>query len=213
MQNSAGKLRALALVAAVAVLSLASAPAVHANTTELLVEGDGWVPFYFSSTSSSWVYYDPTQPSPPFNSPPLDPNNHVDFTFTLSAPAFLNVTDAYLPGDQFDVKITGGPYVGIHDLGDTTVVPFTNTPNVYNDFSSAFGNSDFSHGHFELGPGTYDVTGTAIATPSVSGQAGIELVAATPLPATWTMLLMGLAGIGFAASRRSTRDRSATATV
>jgi PEP-CTERM motif-containing protein len=49
---------------------------------------------------------------------------------------------------------------------------------------------------------------TAISTANFSVSVG-----AVPLPSTWTMLLIGLAGVGFAASRRTTKQNTSAIAV
>jgi hypothetical protein len=130
-----------------------------------------------------------------------------EFQFDLTTTAELKVTDGYLDGDQFDItinKVDQGP-----TSTPTNDGTFINTNNIAN-WDVAFASDKFSHAFYILGPGEYDVTGTVLLSPNGSGAAALEVVAATPLPSTWLMLLGGFAGLGFFSYRGTKKISSGT---
>jgi len=167
--------------AVLACATLALALAGGTARADTLVIGGGWDPFFFGDVGSSFS---------------------TDFTFT--GPADFRVTDAYLDGDQFDITINGV------DQGPTST-PVNDGTTFSNDYDAAFASPLFSHGSYELGPGTYLVTGTVVLSPYGGGGAAAELVAATPLPSTWTMLIAGFIGLGFLGYRRTKKGSAALA--
>jgi hypothetical protein len=195
MQNFTVRCRST-MLAAVTLIAASAAQAAVVN--EPITVNSGWHPFYFGDVGSPWLDF-------------ASPSDSVNFTFTLAGPATLNVTDAFMSGDQFNVVISNG-------FGGNTsppVLAVCTGPGACSqgsftfDFDAAFADPNFSHGQYSLGPGTYGVTGTVILSPIANfgiSQAAVELTA-TPLPPSWTMLLIGLAGVGFAASRRSKGSR------
>jgi PEP-CTERM motif len=68
-----------------------------------------------------------------------------------------------------------------------------------------------------LGPGFDDTPVSLVLTANQSGGPGSAISASltntssVPEPATWVMLALGFAGLGYAAVRRSVKDRSALA--
>jgi hypothetical protein len=171
------------LAAGVALAVAMAAGAAQASTP--LVLDAGWSQFSFGGVASSFS---------------------TDYSFTLAGPAVLKVTDAYLDGDQFDITINGV------DQGPTST-PVNDGTTVDSDFDAAFASPKFSHAAYNLGAGTYDVTGTVVQSPYGGGGAGIELsspVAGVPEPATWGMMILGFLGLG-AALRTGRRSQVATA--
>jgi hypothetical protein len=75
-------------------------------------------------------------------------------------------------------------------------------------FSSAAYTASFTD---ELGPGTYyaEITGT-VNVPRL-GVGGSVTTSSIPEPSTWMMLALGFAGLGYAAVRRSAKDKAALA--
>jgi hypothetical protein len=63
----------------------------------------------------------------------------------------------------------------------------------------------------KLGPGTYyeEITGT-VNVP-VLGVGGTVTTSSVPEPSTWVMLALGFAGLGYAAVRRSAKDKAVLA--
>ncbi len=150
------------------------------------------------------------------NNNTLDPNfgTSLTFTFTIGAglQGTLTVVDAGFAGDTFVVR-NGGAF-----LGNTSGVPTTNfltAANVGTDFNVALADpNDFSQGVFVLGPGTYSITGSLLAsvlfddnvTPLDATVGGINLsVVPVPDAPALPTLLAGLGVLGLVASRRRVR--------
>jgi hypothetical protein len=203
-------LGAWAFAGAVALAAASGSPASAATVdvpigvgapadTIPLTYSQGWTGFFYGSTpGSSWFVTGAAAVE------------FVDFTFTLTSAADLDVTDLYLPGTQFQVSID--------DLTtNTTVTRDTSAPGTgpscFGVPATCFVDPDISHGQFLLGPGQYIVTGIANLTPNGAGQGALELVDATPIPTTWAMMLGGLLALGFGLYYRPKNSRSVVAGV
>jgi hypothetical protein len=183
------------LLAAVALVALASAPARAQSVPDPITVGSGWQTFLFGDT----VFFPDFQDAD---------GNTLDITFTLTAPTVLRVTDGFFDGDQFDVDIFNDT-THKFTLGATST-PVSDGAFIGDNWSGAFFTDPrFSHRAFLLGPGTYDVTGFVIQSPFGAGQGALEL-GAVPEPATWAVMLTGFAGLGLAL-RRSRRKLALTA--
>ena len=155
-----------------------------------------------------------TPPSPPSPTPPLPVdgtwtlfcwagtgslNNEGAFTFTGSAT--LEVTDAFIDGDQFEV-LDGGVSIG------STSVP-TDTGSFEGDPDLAFADPDFSSGAFALGGGSHSITLRTIAT-ATGFPDGCGFLRAVPLSApamprgAAAVLMLALAAAGYLVLRRRT---------
>ncbi len=140
-----------------------------------------WTTFFFEGDGSTLVDVD---------------TNDTSYTFSLSAPTLLKITDAFVIGDVFQLTINGvlqdptGPF----DLDG----PFTDDPDV------AYAGTTYSHAGYLLGPGDYTVTGIALLSPTGGGGAFIQLAGAVPEPATWGLMIAGFGLVGVAARRRRT---------
>ena len=176
------------LLAAVALTALAGASA----KADTLTEGGGWSTFYFLGQGS------------PFQD---ISGNPLAFTFTLSQPDVLRISEGYQGGDQFDVTINGvdqGPTSpttpGFIYVGDCWTCAFYDPADA----------GQFTRAYYDLAAGTYTVTGIAIQSFQGNGKGAIAL-GAVPEPATWTMMLAGFFGLG-AMVRRARRERALAAT-
>lgn len=159
----------LLVASAASVATLAALPA-HAVT---LVAGGGWTSFNFGATTT-------------------DP-----LTFTLSAPSVLEITDAFVDGDQFDFTINSV------DQGPTST-PTDDGTNIGSDYTAAYASPLYTHGTYALGAGVYSVTGVVIAhaTDFPGGGGAAAQLTAVPEPASWALMLVGFGALGFAARRR-----------
>jgi len=91
--------------------------------------------------------------------------------------------------------------------GDTVVLPFAVT-------TSTSATNLFSYAGFSLPPGTYTPSYSYFYTATYPGARGSTtytggadgpIVTAIPEPATWAMMLLGFAGVGFVAYRRKAK--------
>ncbi len=109
------------------------------------------------------------------------------FTFALSGPGLLKVTDAFDIGDTFDVFVNSV-------LAFTTSAPgagaSTSNPDV------AFASGYYSAGSLLLAAGNYSIDIFANQSPFGSGGAYVEIESAIPLPGTLALVGLGLAGLG-----------------
>jgi PEP-CTERM motif-containing protein len=174
------------LLAAVALTALAGAPA-KADVIVPLVNGGGWTEFFFGAPGNFPDFQDAS-------------GDTEDFTFTLTDPGILRITDGFNDGDQFEVTVNGvtslaspGIFTGnnILDCWDCVFV--------YPDISATY-----SHATYYLGPGSYTVTGDVTVSPFGSGAGAIMLGGPVPEPTTWALMLAGFGGLG-AVLRRSRR--------
>jgi hypothetical protein len=155
--------------------------AAHAQAATL-VAGDGWSLFYFQATGST------IQDSGTGDS---------SYDFLLGGPATLNVTDAFIIGDVFEIFDNG---VSVFVTG-----PFNPAGPESDNPDTAFAGTTYSHGSIVLSAGSHSITGVATSSPTGSGGAFIQLVngGAVPEPATWAMMIAGFGLVGAMARRRS----------
>ncbi|WP_209424894.1 VPLPA-CTERM sorting domain-containing protein [Pararhodobacter sp. SW119] len=184
--KSCNNFKALAFAATALTL-----PITASAETALPLDG-GWQFFAFSAVGAPW---------------------DDAFTFTLGAgeTAWLAVTDAFLPGDQFEVFANG------MSLGLTSP-PASEGETVGPDADAAFADPLFSSAEAMFGEGSYRITGTLTVSPLVPGGAFLQLsstslggpafapapepVAPIPLPAAGFLLIGALGGLSLLARRR-----------
>lgn len=168
-------------VAAVMAAGTASADAISTNV---------WYEFGFDGVGTSLTGGSGTIP---LADPAATSVGNPAWTFTLTRPGTLFVTDAFESGDRFEIL----------DFG--TVIGRTSGPNVGSqcgsDLSCALADPDFSSGSFLLGAGSHSISGTLLQTIAPGAGAFIVNVSAVPLPAAATMLLTALAALGGLALR------------
>ncbi len=156
-------------------LALAAATPLCASAmTTTAIPADGsWNSFYFGDVGSTLL------DDFAFNSP-----NEQAFSFTLTRDGVLRVTDAGLPGDQFQIVLNGSP------LGNTSSVAAGSADQGV-DFAGAYVNPLFSHGEWSLHAGSYTVRGVVLASPDGAGIGALAV--AVPEPTSLALLLGGLA--------------------
>jgi hypothetical protein len=112
-------------------------------------------------------------------------------TFTAVAPVTLEITDAYMQGDMFDVNINSGAIVFT-----TSTVP--SGSGTVQDPNLAFADPTYSHGSANLAAGVYSVNVTVNTAPFGEGGAYLQVVSSgsgTPEPGTLLMLGGGLVAV------------------
>jgi hypothetical protein len=134
-----------------------------------------------------------------------------DFTFSLSgSPQFVAFASA-----TNDFAVSGGPdfisnFTGQLFSFGTDLLPFTADDFAVNPIATPHpcadnpGNCQALSGSALLNAGGYylQFTGTGGGTAGYGGDLTTAPVAGVPEPATWAMMLLGFAGIGFMAYRR-----------
>ena len=168
-----------ATLSAIALATTAiSAPA----QAEVLVENGDWQVFTFSDTGSAW---------------------DREFTFVAANPVDLWVTDAFQSGDMFEV-FSNGASLGL------TSPPTVFYVQINDDYDAAFASPIWSSRSFALGPGSYTISGMVDFSPFDSGSAAIRLLTArapVPEPATWGLMLLGFAALGYSMRSRKAAVR------
>jgi hypothetical protein len=157
--------------------------AANAQAATLVVDG-GWTLFLFGGSGSNITD---------------SGTGALSYDFLLGDTATLNVTDAFVVGDVFQIFDNG---VSLFTTG-----PFNLAGGTTSDPDTAFAGSIYSHGSIVLGAGSHSITGIATSSPTGSGGAYIELVkgGAVPEPATWAMMIAGFGMVGYMARRRTAR--------
>jgi hypothetical protein len=171
--------------ALIASLLAAAALSAQADTITPVTADGNWNQFFFGDNASSWL------DDYAYNAP-----GNLSFSVTLNGPGILNVTDAGLTGDIFQVFDNGIA------LGVTSAPNTTNSVDMNVNFDAAFASSDWSHGKWTLGAGSHLITGIATTSAFGSGTGAIQVIA-VPEPTSYAMLMAGLGLIGLIARRRA----------
>jgi hypothetical protein len=214
MGNLGTAIRATGIGVASAAMILVSSPSFA-----LTIGTSSWTEFNFNGAGSS--LYDPSDP---------DPSNPTLTTFTtgfLSQSMNLQVSDAYFPGDIFKISVKGVSPVTTSTVttstppcsGNSCTAPILSGlsspinvgtkafPIVNDRYNEAFNDGLFSTATILLVAGnTYDITGIVTNDIFGGGAGAFELVTAAPLPASWTFMGLGLAGLWFFARRRNSNN-------
>jgi hypothetical protein len=131
------------------------------------------------------------------------------FTFNVAAgsSATLSVVDGGFAGNTFSV------FNGLALLGNTSAVPaLDQNTALFSTFDEAFADPSYSRGIFNLGAGSYRITGDLTqagldgSTPvwSTSGALRVDTISAVPEPSSFAMLMCGI-GMTIYISRRQRR--------
>jgi opacity protein-like surface antigen len=129
------------------------------------------------------------------------------FTFLLSAPAFLRLTDNRRPGDTFTATDVGNALsITSTFTTDGAMVPIDDDGVAWTDLS-------YSRFSLLLGPGSYSFDVTTQCESGCAAGFSIRLDSApaspgVPEPASWAMLIAGF-GLTGAAMRRRRVERAA----
>ena len=187
---------AIAFIASVVSSSPASAGPIPFNQ---------WLQFAFTDPGVSATGCFPADPAGDFCVPSSGtPTLFLDappWTFSLIAPATLQVTDAFTSGDQFELLNFGVPFA------------MTSLPVLPNDCGDdpvpCFADANMSTLSQVLAPGNYSVTITPLAAPDGGGSAYFIVgTAAVPEPSLMVLIAGGMA---FGLRQRSQRNRRTSA--
>ena len=138
------------------------------------------------------------------NNGPLSGSFDDQYTFMLvGGPEFITIASAttnFAAGTDFITNFTGEVVRGTPGgVGNVVVIgPVAASPNCGLDCQGFGGNAVLAAGTYFL-----DISGSGGGT---SGYGGTLSVAAIPEPATWAMLVLGFAGVGFMAYRRKNKS-------
>jgi hypothetical protein len=131
----------------------------------------------------------------------------TSWTFTTTTTTLLEITDAFNIGDEFSVSITGPITTSFNTSAINPALDGNIGPGI--DGPSAWADTDYSRGSMLLGPGTYSVTVDIIknAKGFTNGAGFIgDFTPSVPEPRGIAFLTIALAGLGFAAVRRSRKE-------
>jgi hypothetical protein len=150
-----------------------------------------------------------TPPDPP--SYTLSVNGTPDYNWTADSSSTITF-DATDSVDYFYITADGGPN------GNFTVTVTSGPSLVGDEFNiTTPGGLVFSQGTYVLDVTLASVVAGAADPPYITGDynappiGDLPPINATPLPASWTMLLIGLAGFGFFSCRGRKKGLAATA--
>lgn len=182
-------MRSIFLAAALAISSVAAPAQADAIST------GQWYTFGFTGVGSSLMNGSGlVQGVNPASLPAPD----APWTFTLSGPARLIVSDGFSSGDQFSLFDFGA-------LLGSTSAPTGFGSGCGSDITACLANDDISHGVFLLGAGDHSITGTALLSPFGTGAGFFQVVlTAVPEPMSLGLFGAGLAGIGLIRRQRRT---------
>lgn len=125
-------------------------------------------------------------------------------TFTLTGPGVFSLVDGFNPGDIYKIyDDTSHLLVGTTTFyaGGAADVEATG-PDVFS-FNESWKDGSFSKIAMLLGSGSYSLDIQGNGAGGFPAGFGVRLDGAVPEPATWAMLILGVAMLGFAARRRN----------
>ena len=134
------------------------------------------------------------------------PTSQSPWSFTITGPATLSVTDSFISGDTFTLSggVTGITtfYAGAADVRSTGTYGASWLNPIYSKFSTV------------LGAGSYSFSLTGPGQGGVPAGLGVrlddgDLVGAVPEPAAWALMLIGFGFVG-GALRSSKRKQKLT---
>ena len=133
------------------------------------------------------------------------PSTNSPITFTITKSAYLSVTDAFVPGDVYEILDSAPPHTVVGTTSFTSL-PFrwADTGGTFNSAWAAGGGTTYSKISLLLGAGSYSFNIEDIAANfGLPAGFGERLdYSAVPEPAGVALLGAGLIGLGTAVRRR-----------
>jgi len=135
----------------------------------------------------------------------------VSFSVNLRSAAYLQVTDAYLSGDVFEVFSNGKSLGHTSSPVSSWISPFRRLGSplrslvddyIGDDYSAAATNASYSSGQWLLEAGSHTITGFVTSQPQMRGRAALRVVDVTAVPLPGGMVLLLGAGAALGAVRR-----------
>jgi hypothetical protein len=176
--------RKFGMAAVAAGCLIASTPV---SATPILTET--WYEFLFGGVGSALSACSSCTPG---TNPDSTYAPDAPWTFTLTGPAELVVTDAFVSVDQFELFDFGS------SLGATSAP--TAGGACGSDITACLADPNYSHGSYLLGAGDHSISGTTLLS-GAGGGAAFFIVRAVPEPGTWMMMLFGFAAVGLGMRR------------
>jgi hypothetical protein len=186
------KVRRIFMKSAILAACLAAIPVFGHSATVALYKGAVWTEFRFDESFSEGAWVEPN-----------DGLGILTFTIFLTKAATLQVTDAFLAGDRFEVfsnKVSLGLTSNPTSTGDDTDA----------DYDLALSDDRWSSGNWTLAAGNHRITGFVQDMPLLRGRGALRVVDIPAVPLSGSMPLM--LGAGAALGALSLRRRKPAVT-
>jgi hypothetical protein len=131
-------------------------------------------------------------------------NSPVTFTVPTGDTYVFRLSDAYLPGDIYSITYgsttVSSAFVDYGDFAGNDSGPSGST------YAPAWDDSSYSHALIDFTQGSYSLSFEGDCAAGCPAGFGYRLdTSAVPEPATWTLLILGMGGVGATLRSRSRR--------